>query len=96
MMPNPVKFENIPQSIYWAVITLASGGYGDISPVTPAGRIMTIILALMGIGIFALPAAVLSSAFTDQLHKEREALKGELSEILEDAPIVAPSFLAQH
>ena len=84
---QPEKFENIPQSIYWAVITLASVGYGDISPVTPAGRIMTIILALMGIGIFALPAAVLSSAFTDQLHKEREALKGELSEMLEDGVI---------
>ena len=84
---QPEKFENIPQSIYWAVITLASVGYGDISPVTPAGRIMTIILALMGIGIFALPAAVLSSAFTDQLQKEREALKGELFEMLEDGVI---------
>ena len=84
---QPEKFENIPQSIYWAVITLASVGYGDISPVTPAGRIMTIILALMGIGIFALPAAVLSSAFTDQLQKEREALKGDLFEILEDGVI---------
>ena len=84
---QPEKFENIPQSIYWAVITLASVGYGDISPITPAGRIMTIILALMGIGIFALPAALLSSAFTDQLHKEREALKGELYEMLEDGVI---------
>lgn len=84
---QPEKFENIPQSIYWAVITLASVGYGDISPVTPAGRIMTIILALMGIGIFALPAAVLSSAFTDQLNKEREALKGDLYKMLEDGVI---------
>jgi len=84
---QPEKFENIPQSIYWAVITLASVGYGDISPVTPAGRIMTILLALMGIGIFALPAALLSSAFTDQLQKEREALKGELYEMLEDGVI---------
>ena len=84
---QPEKFENIPQSIYWAVITLASVGYGDISPVTPAGRIMTIILALMGIGIFALPAALLSSAFTDQLQKEREALKGELFKMLEDGVI---------
>ncbi len=84
---QPEKFENIPQSIYWAVITIASVGYGDISPVTPAGRIMTIILALMGIGIFALPAAVLSSAFTDQLQKEREALKGELFKMLEDGVI---------
>ena len=81
---QPDKFENIPQSIYWAVITLASVGYGDISPVTPMGRIMTIILALMGIGIFAIPAALLSSAFTDQLRIEREGLRNQLYEMLED------------
>jgi len=81
---QPDKFENIPQSIYWAVITLASVGYGDISPVTPMGRIMTIILALMGIGIFAIPAALLSSAFTDQLRIERENLRNELYQMLED------------
>jgi voltage-gated potassium channel Kch len=81
---QPDKFENIPQSIYWAVITLASVGYGDISPVTPMGRIMTIILALLGIGIFAIPAALLSSAFSDQLRIERETLKNQLYEMLSD------------
>lgn len=86
---QPDKFENIPQSIYWAVITLASVGYGDIAPITPMGRIMTIILALLGIGIFALPAALLSSAFTDQLRIERETLKNELYEMLADG-IISP------
>jgi voltage-gated potassium channel Kch len=84
---QPEKFENIPQSIYWAVITLASVGYGDISPVTPMGRAMTIVLALIGIGIFAIPAALLSSAFSDQLVKEREALKANLFEMLKDGHI---------
>ena len=84
---QPDKFENIPQSIYWAVITLASVGYGDISPVTPAGRAITIVLALIGIGIFAIPAALLSSAFSDQLHKERDALKQELFEMLADGKL---------
>jgi voltage-gated potassium channel Kch len=84
---QPDKFENIPQSIYWAVITLASVGYGDISPVTPAGRAVTIVLALIGIGIFAIPAALLSSAFSDQLHKERDALKQELFKMLADGQI---------
>ncbi len=86
---QPDKFENIPQSIYWAVITLASVGYGDISPVTTMGRIMTIILALMGIGIFAIPAALLSSAFTDQLRIEREKLRNQLYKMLEDG-ILSP------
>ena len=81
---QPDKFENIPTAIYWAVITLASVGYGDISPVTPVGRGMTIVLALMGIGIFAIPAALLSSAFTDELVKERNQLKAELFTMLKD------------
>jgi voltage-gated potassium channel Kch len=84
---QPDKFENIPQSIYWAVITLASVGYGDIYPITPLGRLMTIMLALLGIGIFAIPAALLSSAFTDQLRIERETLKNSLYEMLSDGNI---------
>jgi hypothetical protein len=86
---QPDKFENIPQAIYWAVITLASVGYGDISPVTPAGRAMTIVLALIGIGIFAIPAALLSSAFSDQLKMDREALVNKLFEMLSDGHIDA-------
>jgi voltage-gated potassium channel len=81
---QPDKFENIPQSIYWAVVTLASVGYGDISPVTPVGRLMTIIMALVGIGIFAVPAAILSSAFNDQLHKDREMMHNELMRFFKD------------
>jgi voltage-gated potassium channel len=73
---QPDKFEDIPTSMYWAVVTLASVGYGDITPVTPAGRLLTVLLALVGIGVFAIPAAIMSSAFTDQLRVEREeALK---------------------
>jgi voltage-gated potassium channel Kch len=81
---QPDKFENIPQAIYWAVITLASVGYGDISPITPAGRAMTIVLALIGIGIFAIPAALLSSAFSDQLKRDRESLVNTIYEMLAD------------
>jgi len=81
---QPDKFENIPQSIYWAVVTLASVGYGDISPITPVGRLMTIIMALVGIGIFAVPAAILSTAFNDQLHKDREMMQAELMRFMRD------------
>ena len=84
---QPDKFENIPQAIYWAVVTLASVGYGDISPVTPIGRLMTIIMALVGIGIFAVPAAILSTAFNDQLHKDREAMQSELMRYMRDGTI---------
>jgi len=80
---QPDKFENIPQSIYWAVVTLASVGYGDISPVTPMGRALTVVLSLLGIGIFAIPAGLLASAFTDQLRIDRETLKHKLLQAME-------------
>ena len=84
---QPEKFENIPTSIYWAVITLASVGYGDISPVTPVGRTVTVVLSLVGIGIFAIPAALLASSFSDELVKKRELLKANIYDILKDGHI---------
>lgn len=65
------------------MITLASVGYGDISPITPMGRVMTVILALLGIGIFAIPAGLLASAFTDQLRLDREAFRSDLVAAIE-------------
>lgn len=90
---QPDKFENIPTAIYWAVITLASVGYGDISPVTVPGRMMTVVLAFIGIGIFAIPAALLASAFSDELYKEREELKENLRNILKDG-VIDPDEIA--
>jgi len=81
---QPEKFDNIPNSVYWAIITLASVGYGDISPITPIGRFMTVVMSLLGIGIFAIPAALLASAFGDQLHKERELMKNNLRSMMKD------------
>ncbi len=81
---QPDKFENIPQAIYWAVVTLASVGYGDISPITPMGRLLTVVLALAGIGIFAIPAGLLASAFTDQLRIDREGFTKRLLEVYSD------------
>jgi voltage-gated potassium channel len=81
---QPEKFDNIPNSVYWAIITLASVGYGDISPITPIGRFMTVVMSLLGIGIFAIPAALLASAFGDQLHKERELMKSNLRIMMKD------------
>ena len=86
---QPDKYEDIPTTIYWAVITLASIGYGDIYPVTPVGRAMTVVMAFAGIGIFAIPAAILASAFSDELVKQRNALKTNLHDIMADGVISA-------
>lgn len=62
---QPDKFPHIPASMWWAVITLTTVGYGDVYPITPLGKLLGGILALLGIGIFALPAGIIASGFTE-------------------------------
>lgn len=81
---QPDKFESIPATMYWAVITLASVGYGDITPITPLGRAMTVVISLIGIGIFAIPAGLMASAFTDQLRIDRETFENEFRKAVAD------------
>jgi hypothetical protein len=81
---QPEKFDTMPRAMYWAVITLASVGYGDISPITPIGQFLTMFLAMLGIGIVALPAGILGSAFSDQLHQQREEMVREFDAAFSD------------
>ncbi|CAD5938573.1 Putative potassium channel protein RPA4233 [Planktothrix tepida] len=62
---QPDKFPNIPAAMWWGIITLTTVGYGDIYPITPLGKILGGILALLGIGLFALPAGLIASGFTE-------------------------------
>jgi hypothetical protein len=71
---QPDKYENIPSSIYWATITLSSVGYGDISPVSSSGRVITIMMAMIGVGIFAIPSALLAASFSDEMRKDKNDL----------------------
>lgn len=53
-------FTSIPRSVYWAVVTLTTVGYGDISPVTPLGQALAMVIMLMGYGIIAVPTGIVS------------------------------------
>jgi len=64
---QPQLFSSIPAAMWWAVGTLTTVGYGDIYPITPAGKLLGSVIALIGIGFFALPAGLLASAFAEQL-----------------------------
>jgi len=79
---QPDKFDNMPRAMYWAIITLTSVGYGDISPITGVGQFFTMILSVLGIGIVALPAGILGSAFSDQLRQDREDMLKTLQTFL--------------
>ena len=73
---EPEKFRSIPASMWWAVITLTTIGYGDVTPVTLVGRALTSLLAILGIGLFALPAGILGSGFVNEARRSRQAAAG--------------------
>jgi len=56
-------FSSIPQSIYWAVVTLTTVGYGDISPATPLGQFLAMLLMITGYAIIAVPTGIVSAEF---------------------------------
>jgi voltage-gated potassium channel len=62
---QPEKFSSIPASMWWAVATLTTVGYGDVYPVTPLGRLAGGCIAILGLGFFALPTAILGAGFVD-------------------------------
>jgi voltage-gated potassium channel len=66
---QPKAFGDLPSCMYWAIITLTTVGYGDITPVTALGRVWAGITAIFGLGIFALPVGIIASAFMTEIHR---------------------------
>lgn len=72
---QPDKFANIGQALWWSVATLTTVGYGDVYPITSLGKFFGAIIAIIGIGIIALPTGIISSAFINGLQKEKKKSK---------------------
>ena len=60
---QPVAFSSIPATMWWGVATLTTVGYGDVYPITSLGKLMAGIMAILGVGLFALPAGILANGF---------------------------------
>jgi len=69
---QPETFSSIPAAMWWGAVTLTTVGYGDIYPVTLLGRLLGTVIAILGIGLFALPTAILGSAFMEELTHRKE------------------------
>lgn len=73
---QPDVFANVGDSIWWAVVTFTTTGYGDIYPITPLGKFFGIIISLLGIAMIAIPTGIVSSAFINivqaRTHKATE------------------------
>ena len=68
---QPDKFSSITESIWWATISLATVGYGDVYPITVGGKIFGTIISLVGIAVVAIPTGVISASFVEEIYKER-------------------------
>jgi voltage-gated potassium channel len=69
---QPKVFSSIPASIWWAVVTITSVGYGDMVPITMLGKVLTGMITLSGLALLALPAGILTAGFLEEFRKLKE------------------------
>jgi len=66
---QPDKFGTIPQAMWWAIVTLGTVGYGDVVPITPLGKLVSVFAIIGGLTMIALPVAIISTAFADEVRR---------------------------
>lgn len=66
---NPDDFGSIPRAMWWSIATLTTVGYGDVTPLSPLGKICAGMTAFIGIGIVAMPTGILAAAFSEAYQK---------------------------
>ncbi|MEM6262427.1 MAG: ion transporter [Bacteroidota bacterium] len=72
---QPDNFPDILSTLWWAVATLTTVGYGDVYPITALGRLLSGVIALLGIGLVALPTGIISAAFLEKVEERKEFRK---------------------
>jgi len=81
---QPEKFGSIPQSMWWALVTLTTVGYGDVYHITSVGKLFGSISIILGIGTVALPAGIMASAFTEFTRRNQKKYEDKLKFMLKD------------
>ncbi len=69
---QPQQFSSIPATFWWAIVTVASVGYGDMVPVTVLGKTLAGIISFAGLAIFALPAGIITAGFLEEIRKTKD------------------------
>ena len=70
---QPEKFSSIPASMWWGVVTMTTVGYGDLCPVTAAGKVLAGVIALLGISLFILPAGIIATGYAGEIQRRKDA-----------------------
>ena len=86
---QPEVFGSIPESMWWSFITLTTVGYGDVVPMTAAGKLVAGFTALMGVCVVALLTGIVASGFSNQMTKKRNIMETEVRRALADGHITA-------
>ena len=86
---QPVEFASIPDAMYWSLITLTTVGYGDVSPVTWIGKVISVITALMGVSVVALLTGIIANAFSNQIARRKLIFEDQIREAMEDGVVDA-------
>lgn len=68
---QPTIFKSIPDSLWWGVNAMTTVGYGDMHPITPFGKVLGGLMAILGVSIFALPTGIIASGFAEQIRGKR-------------------------
>ena len=84
---QPEHFGSIPDAMWWTVVTLTTVGYGDIVPMTVAGKLVATLTALMGVCVVALLTGIVATGFTNQVSMRRNQLEAEITSALSDGVI---------
>ncbi len=84
---QPEVFTSIPASMWWAVVTLTTVGYGDVTPITPLGRFLGALITILGVGLAALPAGILATGLTHELEQRKQNLELKFRELLQSSEI---------
>lgn len=75
---QPEAFGSIPQAMWWATITLTSVGYGDVVPITMPGKVLGMVITILGVGIAAIPAGIIASGFTAEMQNRRDEFRAKV------------------
>lgn len=84
---QPDKFGSIPESMWWALVTLTTVGYGDVVPITPLGKLFGAMITVLSMGMVAIPTGLLASSFSEQLRRRRKLFGHEVAQCLQDGEL---------
>ncbi|NUF64913.1 ion transporter [Acinetobacter bereziniae] len=84
---QPEVFSSIPASMWWAVVTLTTVGYGDVTPITPLGRFLGAMITILGVGLAALPAGILANGLANELELRKQQLELKFRDLLQSCEI---------